>query len=59
MSFNMPKNHLALSNIYLNFAEIVKAHFTPDNLATLLNSDLEIEQKQKLLVKILKKLKNL
>lgn len=52
-AFDMPENHLALSNLYLNYPEEAKEIFTLEKLETLLRSDLEISQKQKLFFKAL------
>ena len=48
-----PENHLALSNLYLNYPEETKEIFTHEKLAILLDSDLQVVQKQKLLIKVL------
>ena len=52
-AFDMPENHWALSNLYLNYPEETKEIFTLEKLEILLDSDLEIVQKQKLLIKVL------
>ena len=52
-AFDMPENHLALSNLYLNYPEETKEIFTLEKLAILLDSDLQVVQKQKLLIKVL------
>lgn len=52
-AFDMPENHWALSNLYLNYPEETKEIFTHEKLAILLDSDLQVVQKQKLLIKVL------
>jgi hypothetical protein len=52
-AFDMPENRLALRNLYLNYPEETKEIFTPEKLTILLESDLEVKQKQKLLIKVL------
>ena len=52
-AFDMPENHLALSNLYLNYPEETKEIFTLEKLEILLRSDLKINQKKKIFFKAL------